>query len=75
MQIICPCTAIEYCSYNEDAIKIVKEAKYLSLASEIESYRYHDIDDDEVNMLEGYLAYVLDSCEAYCGEVNKAMGT
>ncbi len=60
---------------NEDAIKIVKEAKYLSLASDNESYSYRDIDDDEVNILEGYLTYVLDTCEAYCGEVNKAIGT
>lgn len=59
---------------GKDVIRIVKEAKYLSLASESESYYYRDIDDDdEVNILEGYLTYVLDTCDSYCSELNKAI--
>ncbi|HXM46703.1 MAG TPA: hypothetical protein VN956_02465 [Pyrinomonadaceae bacterium] len=60
---------------NTDVINIVKESEYLCLASDSESYYYHDSDsdDDEVNILEGYLIHVLDTCDAYCGELNKAI--
>jgi hypothetical protein len=60
---------------NGDIIKIVEESEYLSLASDCESYYYHDrdIDDDEVNILEGYLTYVLDTCDSYCSELNKVI--
>lgn len=60
---------------NTDVINIVKESEYLCLASDSESYYYHDSDsdDDEVNILEGYLTHVLDTCDAYCGELSKAI--
>jgi hypothetical protein len=60
---------------NDDIINIVKESEYLSLASDCESYYYHDsdVDVDEVNILEGYLDFVLDTCDSYCSELNKAI--
>ena len=58
----------------EKVIRIVKDAKYLSLASDSESYYYHDI-DDEINILEGYLTHVLNTCDSYCSELNKAICT
>lgn len=53
----------------------MEESDYLSLASDCESFYYHDsdIDDDEVNILEGYLTYVLDTCDSYCSELNKVI--
>jgi hypothetical protein len=58
---------------DKGVIEIAKKAKYLSLASDTESYCYPDIDNDEVNILEGYLTHVLETCDSYCGEVNKAI--
>jgi hypothetical protein len=58
---------------DKGVIEITKEAKYLSLASDTESYCYPDIDNDEVNILEGYLTHVLETCDSYCDEVNKAI--
>lgn len=59
---------------DKSVIEIVKEAKYLSQASDSESsYSYHYVDDDEVNILEGYLTHVLDTCDSYCSELNKAI--
>lgn len=55
----------------------MKESEYLRLASDSESYYYLDIDIDvdEVNILEGYLTHVLDTCDSYCSELNKAIET
>ena len=62
--------------WDPDIIKIVKDVAYLSLASDNES-NYGQIDDtgiaDEVNILEGYLNFVLDTCDSYCRELNKAI--
>ena len=35
----------------------------------------HPRDIDEVNILEGYLNYVLETFDLYCSELNKAIGT
>lgn len=56
---------------DRDVIKYVDEANYLSRASK----SYYDRDIDEVNILEGYLTYVLDTFDSYCGELNKAIGS
>jgi hypothetical protein len=60
---------------DDEVIRIVKDTKYLDLASKSESYYYHDIEADEVNILEGYLTHVLNTCDSYCSELNKAIGT
>jgi hypothetical protein len=56
---------------DADSIKYVDKTQHLSLASK--SY-FYDGDTDEIDILEGYLTYVIDIFDSYCCEVNKSMG-
>ena len=54
---------------DDAAIKIVNESDYLSRVNESNYERAID----EVNILEGYLPFVLDTFSSYCREVNEAI--
>jgi hypothetical protein len=56
---------------DENIAQYVDRAQYLSLSSE--SYYSHDV--DEINILEGYLTYILDTFDSYCRELNSAIET
>ena len=64
---------------DKGVIEIVKRAKYLSLASENDrdikndELSVYELEVLEVNILEGYLTHVLDTCDSYCSELNKAI--
>lgn len=55
---------------DSTVVTYVTQAKYLSLASE-SNYYYGE--KDEVNILGGYLTYVLDTFDSYCSEINMAI--
>jgi hypothetical protein len=57
---------------DSDVIKCVSTAEHLASANE--SHWYHG-EIDEVNILEGYLTYVLDTFDSYCSELHKAIET
>jgi hypothetical protein len=61
---------------EKDAIKCVREAVHLSTASESSLFprEIDKVNIDEVNILEGYLTYVLDTIDRYCSELNTAIG-
>lgn len=55
----------------KDFQEYLDKATYLSRVNK----SYYDRDVDEVNIVAGYLAHVLDCCDSYCREVNKAIET
>jgi hypothetical protein len=55
--------------FESDIKNYVAQTDYLSP----ESRPHYDGDIDEVNILEGYLNYVVDTFVSYCDEVNKAI--
>jgi hypothetical protein len=56
---------------NDKVIKYLNESPYLSRANE----SYYDYDLDEINIVEGYLTYVLNTFDSYCGELDKLIQT
>lgn len=56
---------------DKDVIKYVNETNYLSRANE----SYYDYEPDEINILEGYLNYILDTFDSYCSELDKVLQT
>jgi hypothetical protein len=58
-------------SVDKDLLEYVEKAKELCRVYK----SYYDGDIEEVDILEGYLLYVLESFDSYCVEVNKAIGS
>lgn len=54
---------------EKDFLEFVDKAICLSRIKK----SYYDDDIDEINILEGYLAHVLDSCSSYYSDVNKSI--